>query len=84
MTDAAEVVKRVQTEVQAGRKEKGSVDLIWVNGENFKNLKQAKLLFGPWAEQLPNWKLVDQGKPASVSIFPSRPTGWKHPGARRS
>ena len=72
VTDAAEVVKRVQTEVQAGRTEKGSVDLIWVNGENFKNLKQAKLLFGPWAEQLPNWKLVDQGKPVRVDF--SEPT----------
>lgn len=72
VSDAAEVVKRVQTEVQAGRNEKGSVDLIWVNGENFKNLKQAKLLFGPWAEQLPNWKLVDQGKPVRVDF--SEPT----------
>ena len=72
VADAAEVVKRVQTEVQAGRNEKGSVDLIWVNGENFKNLKQAKLLFGPWAEQLPNWKLVDQSKPVRVDF--SEPT----------
>ena len=72
ISDAAEVVKRVQTEVQAGRNEKGSVDLMWVNGENFKNLKQAKLLFGPWAEQLPNWKLVDQNKPVRVDF--SEPT----------
>lgn len=68
ITDAAEVVKRIQTEVQAGRKDKGSVDLMWVNGENFRNLKQAGLLFGPWAEQLPNWALVDQGKPVRVDF----------------
>lgn len=63
ITDAAEVVKRVQTELAAGRKTDGSVDLMWVNGENFRNLKQASLLFGPWAEDLPNWGLVDLNKP---------------------
>jgi putative thiamine transport system substrate-binding protein len=63
ITDAAEVVKRVQTELAAGRKTDGSVDLMWVNGENFRNLKQANLLFGPWAEELPNWGLVDLNKP---------------------
>ena len=68
ISDAAEVVKRLQTEVQAGRTEKGSVDLIWVNGENFKNLKQSGLLFGPWAETLPNWSLVDSSKPVRVDF----------------
>ena len=68
ITDAAEVVKRVQTEVQSGRKEKGSVDLMWVNGENFRNLKQAGLLYGPWAENLPNWTLVDLKKPVRVDF----------------
>ena len=68
ISDAAEVVKRVQAEVQARRTEKGSVDLIWVNGENFKNLKQSGLLFGPWAETLPNWSLVDSSKPVRVDF----------------
>ncbi len=68
ITDAAEVVKRVQSEVQAGRMENGSVDLMWVNGENFKNLKQGRLLFGPWAESLPSWTLVDQAKPVRVDF----------------
>lgn len=68
ITDAAEVVKRIQTEVQSGRNEKGTVDLIWVNGENFKNLKQTGLLYGTWAESLPNWSLVDQSKPVRVDF----------------
>lgn len=63
ITDAAEVVKRIQTEQQAGRTSDGSVDLIWVNGENFSALKRGKLLYGPWAEQLPNWVNVDTSKP---------------------
>lgn len=63
ITDAAEVVKRIQAELAAGRKTGGSVDLMWVNGENFRNLKASGALHGPWAEQLPNWGLVDLNKP---------------------
>jgi putative thiamine transport system substrate-binding protein len=68
VTDAAMVVQRVQTEVAAGRSRDGSVDLMWVNGENFRNLKNNKLLFGPWAESLPNWKKVDLTKPVRVDF----------------
>jgi putative thiamine transport system substrate-binding protein len=63
ISDAAEVVKRIQTELAAGRATAGSVDLMWVNGENFRNLKAAGALHGPWAENLPHWGLVDLNKP---------------------
>lgn len=63
ITDAAEVVKRIQTELAAGKRTDGSVDLMWVNGENFRNLKNANALYGPWATQLPSWALVDTAKP---------------------
>ncbi|HPY39748.1 MAG TPA: ABC transporter substrate-binding protein, partial [Thiolinea sp.] len=71
ITDAAEVVKRIQTEQQAGRTTDGSVDLIWVNGENFSALKRGKLLYGPWAEQLPNWVNVDTKKPVQQDFSES-------------
>jgi putative thiamine transport system substrate-binding protein len=78
ITDAAEVVKRVQTEIAAGRTIDGSVDLMWVNGENFRNLKQTNALFGPWAEGLPNWGLVDLNKPVRQDF--SVPTqGYESP-----
>ncbi|PIW09419.1 MAG: ABC transporter substrate-binding protein [Comamonadaceae bacterium CG17_big_fil_post_rev_8_21_14_2_50_60_13] len=63
VTDTANVVKRVQTELAAGRTQGGSIDLMWVNGENFRNLKNGGLLLGPWAESLPSWGLVDLNKP---------------------
>ena len=63
VTDTANVVKRVQTELAAGRTTGGSIDLMWVNGENFRNLKNGGLLLGPWAESLPSWGLVDLNKP---------------------
>jgi len=78
VTDTAEVVKRVQTELAAGRKSDGSIDLMWVNGENFRNLKQGGLLFGPWAESLPNWGLVDLNKPVR-SDFSVSTQGFESP-----
>ncbi len=71
ITDAAEVVKRIQTEQQAGRTSDGSVDLLWVNGENFSTLKRGQLLYGPWAEQLPNWLNVDTKKPVQQDFSES-------------
>lgn len=63
LADAAEAVKRIQSEDAAGRKTNGSVDLLWVNGENFRTLKTAGLLSEGWAETLPDWRYVDVRKP---------------------
>lgn len=65
LADAADAVKRIQTEFQAGRTTKGSVDLLWVNGENFRTLKEANLLQTGWAQMLPNWQYVDTTKPVT-------------------
>jgi putative thiamine transport system substrate-binding protein len=72
----------VLAEKQAGKDAGGAVDLIWINGENFAAMQEAGLLFGPFAEQLPNWGLVDvAGKPAVVTDF-TRPTeGFESPWA---
>jgi putative thiamine transport system substrate-binding protein len=58
ITDAAEVVRRVRDEVNVGKAD-GSTDLVWINGENFRAMKQDHLLFGPFAEALPNFRFVD-------------------------
>ncbi len=59
LRDTAEAVTRVVAERQAGRNSGGSVDLIWINGPNFLSMKSQGLLFGPFAEALPNWRYVD-------------------------
>jgi putative thiamine transport system substrate-binding protein len=53
LTDTAEAVSRLIAEKQAGVTSGGSIDLIWINGENFHALKQTKLLFGPFTDHLP-------------------------------
>lgn len=63
LTDTADAVTRVLSEKQAGEDDDGAVDMIWINGANFAAMKDADLLFGPYAEQLPNWAFVDvEGK----------------------
>lgn len=80
LADAADAVKRIQTEAASGRKTGGSVDLLWVNGENFRTLKEAGLLQTQWAQTLPNWRYVDTQKPVTEDF--SVPTeGLNHRGA---
>lgn len=79
IADAAEVVRRVRDEVKAGVVD-GSVDLVWINGENFRAMKQDKLLFGPFAEALPNFALVDTaGKPTTLVDFAEATEGLESP-----
>ncbi|MGJ8622959.1 MAG: ABC transporter substrate-binding protein [Yoonia sp.] len=59
LTDTADAVTRVLAEKQAGEDDDGAIDMIWINGANFAAMKDADLLFGPYAEQLPNWAYVD-------------------------
>ena len=53
--DASVFINKLITEKQAGR-ERGSIDLIWINGENFKNAREAELLYGPFTMRLPNFR----------------------------
>lgn len=70
ITDAAAVVARVLAEKTAERSEEGSVDLMWVNGENFRNLKTNGLLQAPWTQDLPSYALVDiENKPTTTVDF---------------
>ena len=57
-TDTANVVSKILAEKAAGRDDDGSVDLVWINGENFVALKDAGMLLDrPWSDELPNLPL---------------------------
>lgn len=68
VSDTAESVARVVAEKAAGRTEGGSVDLIWINGENFAAMKRNDLLFGPWTDDLPNYRYVDTENKITTTI----------------
>ncbi len=52
--DAGVFINKLLTEKTA-KKETGTIDLIWINGENFKNAKEANILYGPYTQNLPNF-----------------------------
>ncbi len=80
ITDTAEAVKRVRAEKTAGRSSDGTVDLVWINGENFLAMKKEGLLFGPWSEQLPSYAAVDTtGKPTTRIDFSEPVDGMEAP-----
>lgn len=82
LASTADAVARVLAERDAGQTTGGAVDLIWINGENFAAMKAQGLLFGPFAEGLPNWPLVDTvGKPATVTDFTLPTEGYESPWA---
>lgn len=56
--DIAEVVGQLEAAKAVGRDSDGNVDLMWVNGENFAAMKRNGLIWGPFADTLPNARLV--------------------------
>ncbi len=82
LASTADAVAAVLAEQEAGKTDGGSVDLIWINGENFAAMKAKGLLFGPFAESLPHWPLVDvAGKPAVATDFTLPTEGYESPWA---
>ncbi len=63
LADTVDAVNQVLSEKQAGT-DPGSVDMIWINGENFFTLKQAEMLYPDWAQKIPNSALVNWDNPA--------------------
>src|SRR3546814_3731803 len=70
LADTADAVSRVVAERAAGKEHGGSIDLIWINGENFAAMKAQELLYGPFTDVLPNFRLVDfDNKPTTLVDF---------------
>lgn len=69
ITDAAEIVNLILSEKEAGVTDAGTVDLIWINGENFRSMKQGDLAFCGYTTILPNDGLVNWTNPAIANDF---------------
>lgn len=54
ITDAKDMINKLLSEKEAG-KDEGAIDVFWINGENFKRSKEQELLWGSFAESLPNY-----------------------------
>ena len=72
-------INKVLGEKQAGKHTGGSVDLVWVNGENFRTMRQGDLLFGPYSHLLPNTKYVNMEDQAIAYDFGYPVEGYESP-----
>ena len=78
--DVSTVVSQILAEKTAGRTEKGTVDMVWINGENFRSMKEQGLLYGPFVSGLPSFKFVDPAeKPTTVLDFGEPVDGLEAP-----
>lgn len=68
LSDTADAVNKLLNEKQVG-KDEGTIDLVWINGENFATGAEADLWYGPWAEKLPNAKYIDWESPSISRDF---------------
>lgn len=83
LSDTAKAVARVVAEKAAGTVSGSAEDLIWINGANFASMKRNGLLFGPWAESLPNFALTDSAVHPEVRQDFTVPTdGYEAPWGR--
>ena len=84
LTDTASAVSRILAEQAAGRDSDGSIDILWVNGENFAAMKRAGLLQdSSWVFALPSWHYTDEEKlPAITSDFAEPTEGKEAPWGR--
>lgn len=69
LTDTAEAVNIVLGEKESGVMDAGSVDMIWINGENFRTMKQGGLAYCGYTELLPNNALINWDNPAIANDF---------------
>ncbi|WP_289169463.1 ABC transporter substrate-binding protein [uncultured Pseudoalteromonas sp.] len=74
LSDTSEAVSRVLAEKSANNNDKGSVDLIWINGVNFATMSEHSLLLKQWANKLPNFSYTDPSNNPAVNFDFGIPT----------
>lgn len=73
-----DLVWRLMAERDAGR-QSGDLDVIWINGETFYQLRQINALFGPFTSRLPNQRLIDWNDPFISHDFQQPVDGFECP-----
>ncbi|MDX1666917.1 MAG: ABC transporter substrate-binding protein [Saprospiraceae bacterium] len=56
------IVQILMAEMEAGKRE-SELDMMWINGETFYQLRQIDGLYGPWLDKLPNARFLDLDNP---------------------
>jgi putative spermidine/putrescine transport system substrate-binding protein len=54
----SQIANKLTVDLEAGRSA-GDIDVCWINGENFHQLRRIDALTGPFTDRLPNQRLID-------------------------
>ena len=77
-----DILTKLSGEKMAGTKA-GSIDMIWINGENFYSAKDNGLLYGPFTQKLPNMEsYIDLDDPETLNDFCMPIEGYEAPYAK--
>ena len=77
-----DILAKLSGEKQAGAKT-GSIDMIWINGENFYSAKENGLLWGPFTQKLPNMETyINLEDPETLNDFCMPIEGYEAPYAK--
>lgn len=72
------LVNKLMIDRESGR-DVGDVDLMWINGETFYQLRAIDALYGPFTERLPNNQFVDWDNPFVSTDFQQPVEGYECP-----
>ena len=73
-----DLVSKLLVEIEAGRTA-GEIDVMWINGETFYQLRKLKALDGPFTERLPNNRYIDWKNPFIATDFQQPVEGFECP-----
>ena len=79
IANTGDVVNQLLAEKQAGVTENGTVDMVWINGDNYRTLREAELLLGSWSEGIPNSVYVNWSDPSIANDFGTPVDGYESP-----
>ena len=72
------IVQTMLAEIQGGQKN-SAIDLMWINGETFYQLRQINALWGPWTEKIPNAQYINFANPFIGIDFQQPVDGYECP-----
>jgi len=79
MNDTKDIINKLLAEKQAS-KQQGTIDMMWINGENFNTSQESDLLFGSFTGKLPNaLEYVDLESPDIANDFGIPTEGMEAP-----
>jgi putative spermidine/putrescine transport system substrate-binding protein len=83
IADTASAMSRLVAEADS-RTARGAIDLLWVNGKNFQQGKEAGLWLNDWVSSLPNAARLDRNDPTLSNDFGVPTDGQEMPWSRAS